>query len=164
MCLLGDVPLASVDLLVGVKTADSAHPRAGDRLAVNNQCAGLAVAPFPAPGRPTRNAQNTPDTSFLSPSSEVVVNGLPRGKSTGQHAPLSARFDNIQDCVQDVVSEVVLPAASGRKIAADFFPLGVRHVGVVALLAHGSGKSFSEEIVHSSRKRGGLPSVFENGC
>ena len=59
-----------------------------------------------------------------------------------------------------MIPQGVASLATGREITADLFPLGVRQVGVVALLAHGSGKSFSEEIADSFRKRDGLPSFL----
>jgi hypothetical protein len=154
----------TIDLFEGVEAADSAHSRRRNRLAVDNQGTWFSVPPGSAPDRPRRNAQKALDSSLLSPSTEVVIHGLPRRKFSGQHPPLRSSFDHIQHRVQHVVPEMVTPFATGCKIAADLVPLGVRHVGVVALLAHGSGESFSEKIADSSRKRGGLPSVFGDRC
>jgi hypothetical protein len=159
-----NMSLSSINFFEGVETADSAYARARNRLAVDNQCAWFSVTPSSAPSRPTRDAQNAPDAPFLSPTPEIVIDGLPPGKFARQHAPLRPRLNDVQDGIQNVVSQVVLPASTGRKVTFDLFPLGVRQVGVVALLAHGSDKSFSEKLAGFIRKRGGLPSVFGNGC
>ena len=150
--------------LIGVETTNSAHARAGNRLTVYDQRAWLPVAALPPAGRPTRDAQKTPDTPFLAPPPEIVVHRLPGGKFSGQHAPLRSRFDHVQNCIQHVIPEAVAASALGCKIAANLLPLGVRHVGVIALLSHGSGESFFGKVADSFRKRGGLPSVFGEGC
>lgn len=159
-----NMPFSAIDLFEGVEAADSSHSGAWNRLAVDNQRAGSPVATRSAPDCAGGNAQNAQDTSFLAPSAKVVVHGLPLGKLAGQHAPLRSCFDHVQDCIQHVVAKGVAAFATGGEIAADLFPLGVRQVGAIALLAHGFGESFSEEIVDSFRKRGGLPSVFGYDC
>jgi hypothetical protein len=56
-----------------------------------------------------------------------------------------------QDGIQNMVSQVVLSAPTRRQVTLDLFPLGARligsrGVGAIALLAHGSDKSFSEKL------------------
>lgn len=168
-----NMSLPAIDLFEGVETADSAHSGAWNRLTVDNQCAGLPVATRSAPDCTGGNGQEVmvkmhrirPSSRHRrSPPAKVVVRGPPLSKFSGQHPPLGSCFDHEQDCIQHVVAKRGASLAAGRKIAADLFPLGAERVVAIALLAHGSGKSFSEEIVDSFRKRGGLPSVLGPYC
>jgi hypothetical protein len=159
-----DMSFSALDLFEGVEAADSTCSRRRNRLAVYDQRTWFSMPPSSAPSRPTRDAQDAPDASFLAPPPEVVVGRLPRSEPAGQHAPLRSRLNDIQDGIQNVIPQVVLPASSGGKITFDLLPLGVRQVGAIALLAHGLGKSFSGKLAGFVRKRGGLPSVFESRC
>jgi hypothetical protein len=114
----------TIDLFEGVEAADSAYSRRRNRLAVDNQRAWFSMPSGSAPSRPTRDAQDASDAPFLSPAPKIVVDGLPLGKLAGQHAPLRPRLNDVQDCIQNVVSQVVLSASIGRKVSLDLFPLG----------------------------------------
>ena len=83
------------------------------------------------------------------------MGGPPSGKLAGQHAPLGTCFNNVRDCIQNVVSQVILAAPTGRKVPLDLFPLdlasqvvsaapGGREVGLFGFpTGSPSGRSYS---------------------
>src|SRR5690606_1326614 len=82
------------------------------------------------------------------PLAEVVVDRRPRGELTREVSPLAARLSEVEEGVEDVAAQVILPFALPVEEGFDSFPLGVRQVGAVAssgarrvLLGHGVGRS-----------------------
>ncbi len=79
-----------------------AHAGRLDRLAVDYARAGLRVSsevnPHPLAQRPVHPFPGAVE----APSSEVVVDGLPRREVVGQKPPGAAAFDDVEDGVKDL--------------------------------------------------------------
>lgn len=68
-----------------------------------------------------------PDTAF-APSAEMIVNRLPQRKIVGQHAPLAARFHDVQDGVNNPFTRMQTPTTTpvaGLKMVMNQIPFGV---------------------------------------
>src|SRR5215208_5063013 len=71
-----------------------------------------------------------------APSSEVVVDGLPRREVTGQKPPLAAALQDVENSVQDLAGAMDSWASSpfwGREMGLEVPPFGIGEVGRVAL-------------------------------
>ena len=119
---------------------------------------GSASRPAFLPCTSARHTEQTLNYAALFPLTEVVVHRLPRCKPAGQHSPLAACFEQVQQAVQDVPSQIMLAVARGVEDGFDFLPSGVRQVRAI-VFAHSFGIAFGRKVIHH-RKRGGLPFVF----
>lgn len=67
--------------------------------------------------------------AVLSPQTEVMIDGLPRGQVVGQHPPRTAAAQHVEDGVQDLpVGMDRLPAPwrlTFGKVRFDLLPFGI---------------------------------------
>jgi hypothetical protein len=119
---------------------------------------GSARAPSVFSRFPARRTQKTLDQALPFPLAEIVIDGLPRREIAGQHSPLTACFEQVEQAVENVAAQVMLAMARRIEKPADFLPLGVRQVGAICF-AHSFGVFFGGKAIHH-RKRDGLPFVF----
>jgi|SRR5579864_253420 len=78
--------------------------------------------------------------SVLLPAAQVAVDGVPRGKVVGQHAPRAAASQYIKDRVHNVAAIVFGGSAArfwGWDQVSDVRPLPILEIGRIALPAHG---------------------------
>ena len=71
------------------------------------------------------------DRAEVAPAPEVVVDGLPRRERVGEHPPLDAALDEVEDSVEDEAEVMGVEPLAGEE-RCDSLPLGVRQVGAVA--------------------------------
>src|SRR5215203_6450968 len=71
-----------------------------------------------------------------APSSEVVVDSLPRREVTGQKPPLAAALQDVENSVEDLAEAMdswVSSPFRGWEVGLEILPFGVGEVGRVAL-------------------------------
>jgi hypothetical protein len=135
-----NMAFSPVDAVFSVIAALAAPTCRLDRLAIDD---GETWGGLPASLQADDLAQrrvHAPDKPALLPSTEVVVDGLPGGELTWEHAPLAAGLQQVEDGVEDGASQVVLSLALVMEQGFDNFLLGVGQVGAIALV-HGFGRS-----------------------
>src|SRR3712207_2956449 len=99
-------------LLAAIVSPLSSHTGSLDRLAVHYACAGLRISlEVYSQTLAQLRVQILPGT-VDTPSSEVVVNGLPGRKLMRQQAPSTATADHVEDGVEDL-AQGVHPGTSG---------------------------------------------------
>ena len=130
--------LPSFDHLAAIKTAQSAQFGRFHALAVDNSgTRSGGFAGVDADGL-TSLAQDLVQGAVTGPCSKVVVEALPGYvKVVGDHAPLTACFDEVQQGVDDH-TEVVFSFSLDIEQGFDSFPLGVSQVGAVERHRSGS--------------------------
>ena len=134
-----DVALASLDEFAAVEASCPADVGGFDRLAVDDGCAGAGVSACLESHTAAQGIGELFEQASLGPLSKVIVDGLPRGKALGKHAPLAAGFVEVKQGVTDA-SGLVFSERLPLEERFDSFPLGVRQVGaIVARKLHGSG-------------------------
>ena len=108
------MPLASFDTLVSVKTTDAGGLLDGlHRLGIHDGRARMRLPPHaPTFSVPQPTPEMRPEASATK-LSEVIVDRLPRRKITGQIAPGAARAQEIKQGIED----------GAKRVAAEF-PMG----------------------------------------
>src|SRR5215213_9078580 len=108
-----DMALSAFHLLSSVVTSPiPSHTGALDRLAIHNARAGLRIS-LEAYSQTMAQGSVQPLPGTLdAPSSEVVVNGLPRWKLMRQQAPSTTTSDDVVDSIKDL-AQGVHPGPSG---------------------------------------------------
>ena len=114
----------------------STDPCGLHRLAIHYACAGLRIS-LEAYSQTLAqvSVQLLPGT-VDPPSSEVVVNGLPRRKLVRQQAPSTPATHDVEDGVKELTQSVDSRSSAslwGREIRLYASPLGVGEVGWVSL-------------------------------
>ena len=106
-----DMPLAPIDFLARIIATFVAAFTAFDALAIDDRRTGLAVASRQqARGLPQVGVDLHPET-IAFPEAKVMVDGAPRGKVTGQVAPLAPGCDHIEHRVEQFPVGMLTPSA-----------------------------------------------------
>ena len=94
-----DMAFAPIDFLAGIVTPLVADFGALDALTVDDTCTGVALASIAHAHQFPQVSMNGGPQAVALPESEVVIGRCPRGKVSGQVAPLATGFDHIEDGV-----------------------------------------------------------------
>lgn len=133
-----DMTLASLDHLAPIETAFSAQFGRLHALAVDNSGTGCGVSAGVEAHALAGMTQDLVEGTISGPGAKVVVGALPGYlEVVGDHAPLTACFDEIQQHIDDH-TEVVFSFSFDIEQGFDSFPLGVSQVGAVAWHRSGS--------------------------
>jgi len=133
------MPFATFDLFATVVAAHPAHRGGLDTLAI--QTAGSWVL-MPASTPTYCGTQAIVDTlpgAIITPNPEVMLDAFPLRVVRGQHAPLGATNQNIQNGIDDLAHlQVAWPTTQfgGRDQVFDIIPLAVGQIGRVCLCVH----------------------------
>ena len=129
------VPLAPADQHAAVEAALAARLGGLHALGVDDHHARRRLPPGNAPDPLPQRRQDVLPGAVAPPLGELVADGLPRGVLSGEHAPLAAGAQEIEDRVDDQAqADPLAPARSlwHRQQRRDQRPLGVGEVGLVA--------------------------------
>src|SRR5215211_3905239 len=129
--------LPAANLFAAVVTSRfSAHPGSLCGLRVDYPGTGLGVSSEASSQALVDCLVHLFPGAVEAPSSEVVVDSLPRREVTRQKPPLAAALQDIENSVQDLAGAVDSWASSpfrGREVGLEIQPFGVGEVGRVAL-------------------------------
>ena len=151
------MPLPAADFLATIE-APLLAADAGclHRLAVHDPGTGLGVSPEPHPQAFTHRVVQPLPNAIKAPSPEVVEHRLPRRELAGEHAPLAAGFQDVEDGVKDLARAMDTRASSSlrcREVRLQQRPFGVREVCRVSLARHASDRTRSTDAFSDSLSR-----------
>jgi hypothetical protein len=133
------VAFAALDQLAVIKAALTSYGSGFDTLAVQTARRGMLM---PIGATAHLGSQGVVDAlpgSIIAPDAEVVVDALPSRIVLGQHAPLGARDENIQDRIDDLAHIQAARPTTGfgsRDQIFDTIPVAVSQIGGVCLCVH----------------------------
>jgi hypothetical protein len=132
-----DVALSAANLFAAVVTSRlSAHPGSLCGLRVDYPGTGLGVSSEASSQALVDCLVHLFPGAVETPSSEVVVDSLPRREVTGQKPPLAAALQDIENGVQNLAGAVDSRASSpfrGREVGLEVPPFGIGKVSRVPL-------------------------------
>ena len=97
------MPLAPLDVLVGVVAARVSRFFDGlDTLGVHDGSRRSGILAYPLALGCVHDFEDEGPQSLQSESSEMIVNGRPRGKVMGQKAPSTPTADDVEDGVKNI--------------------------------------------------------------
>src|SRR4051812_24605525 len=138
-CVDQQVPFASLDVFAAIVATQAAHRRALDTLTVQTTSGWM----FMSASTPSYlGAQSIVDTlpgAIVTPNPEVMIDTFPGRIVLGQHAPLRAADQNVQDRIDELAHiQAARPTTSfgGRDQVFDIIPLAVGQIGRVCVCVH----------------------------
>ena len=125
------MPLSAFDVFACVIPANAGHRSGLDALAIETSSGRMLVASGLSADLRSQGVVQALPGSIVTPEAKVVVNALPVREFLGQHAPLNATDDYIEDGIDDLAHIKFAWSASGFGRGEQIFdkmPLAVGQV------------------------------------
>ncbi|KPV54799.1 hypothetical protein SE17_01495 [Kouleothrix aurantiaca] len=133
------VAFATLHHLAVVKAALAAHACGFDTLAVQTACRRMFVMTSAATHVCPQAIVDALPRPVIAPNTKIMVDTFPVRVIFGQHAPLGASYQNIQDRIDDLTHvQAAWPTTgfSARNQIFDTIPVAVSQIGRVCLCLH----------------------------